>query len=253
MTSLPRSLPGLLLAPALAGCYYLQDATGPLETLRYPGEARSTPAEDLFVLLPGLGDYADTFERHGVVDLLRGEDFADVLPADVLAVNAHLGYYSNRSVLVRLREDIIEPARERGYRRIHLFGVSLGAFGSLLYLREHPDDVATVTLLAPYLGEEEFFLHLIDEDAEPPEEIVEENLWPWLVELPDDLRDRIWLGYAEGDKFARGQAALAARLAPSHVVTGPGEHLWTAWRGIWPELLRGVARDAGGRVATPDR
>ncbi len=50
--------------------------------------------------------------------------------------------------------DVVLPARAAGYDTIWLAGTSLGGIGALLYLRDHPDDLAGVLALAPYLGEE---------------------------------------------------------------------------------------------------
>ena len=33
----------------------------------------------------------------------------------MVAVGAHLGYYANRTIVVRLHEDVIGPARAKGY------------------------------------------------------------------------------------------------------------------------------------------
>ena len=53
----------------------------------------------------------------------------------------------------RLREDVIGPARSGGYSTIWLVGISLGGLGAGLYTGHYPGDVASLVLLAPFLGE----------------------------------------------------------------------------------------------------
>jgi pimeloyl-ACP methyl ester carboxylesterase len=67
-------------------------------------------------------------------------------------VNAHLGYYAARTVLERLRQDVIGPARAR-YESIRLIGVSMGGLGTLLYAGRYPGHVTDVARLAPFVGE----------------------------------------------------------------------------------------------------
>jgi pimeloyl-ACP methyl ester carboxylesterase len=71
---------------------------------------------------------------------------------DILLVDAHLGYYAARTVLERLRHDVIGPARTR-YESIRLIGVSMGGLGALLYAARYPGHVTDVALLAPFVGE----------------------------------------------------------------------------------------------------
>ena len=50
---------------------------------------------------------------------------------------------------------MIDPARREGKDNIWLVGFSMGGLGSLLYLREHPEYIEGVCLIAPFLGDEE--------------------------------------------------------------------------------------------------
>src|SRR5436309_8228162 len=135
------------LLALLAACYYrLRPATVPLRLLRpaLPGG----PHRRLVVFLPGRGDLPEDFARRGLLDAARQAG----LDADVVAVDSHLGYYLNDTILTRLHDDVIAPARAGGYERIWLVGISLGAMGSLFYLKEHPGEVEGAVLIAPYLG-----------------------------------------------------------------------------------------------------
>ena len=56
-------------------------------------------------------------------------------------------------IVERIREDIIIPAKARGYRNIWMLGISMGGMGAIWYDRTHPGDVNGLILLSPYLGE----------------------------------------------------------------------------------------------------
>ena len=101
----------LLFVIFFSGCY--REAKVPLPTIYYETTAMENHCI-LFVFLPGNGDSPETFEKKGLFELLREKGIA----ADMVAVDAHLGYYLNNSIVVRLKEDVIEPARARGTREI---------------------------------------------------------------------------------------------------------------------------------------
>src|SRR5919201_2490139 len=57
----------------------LLECSTPLATLAYTA---ATPRDTLVVFLPGIGDFAEDFERHGFIDRL----LASGVPADAVAV-----------------------------------------------------------------------------------------------------------------------------------------------------------------------
>ena len=65
---------------------------------------------------------------------------------------AGLAYVYDGSILDRLRADVIEPYRVRGYRRVWLAGISLGGFVAMGYALRHPGQIEGIVALAPYLG-----------------------------------------------------------------------------------------------------
>src|SRR5690606_11951883 len=166
----------MLVLPLLQSCYFLQSANKPLETIHYSLSPAGETTKDLMILLPGIGDYPDQFERHEFLAALQG------MPVDAVAVNSHLAYYTERNLLTRLKHDVVEPAFEQGYERLHFVGISLGGYGILLYMRSHPEDVSSAILLSPYLGEPEHYHYLLDSAARP--DGGEENIWPWLSRVP---------------------------------------------------------------------
>lgn len=236
----------LAVLGCLSSCYYLQSMTVPLEATYYrPAPASGAAARHLLVLLPGLGDEAGTFEEYGFVSDMKSLVTETGTIFDVIAVNAHLQYYKSRTLIERLRVDVIEPARRRGIHHVHLVGVSLGGFGSLLYLRERPEEVASVTLLAPYLGEEEYYEHLLALDGEASDPMNPANIWPWLLQLPEAERRKIYLGYGRDDRMADAHALLGGLLHADQTVTVEGGHRWPVWKQLWPALLDRILQRAG--------
>ncbi|MEN0036118.1 MAG: alpha/beta hydrolase-fold protein [Cellvibrio sp.] len=223
----------------LSGCYYLQSPSTPMETVSYlskNGTDKNNSQRKLMVLLPGIGDGAEKFYQHGVVDMIQHK-YPDM---DVIAVNAHLKYYQARTITEQLRTDIIKPARDAGYQEIYLGGISLGGFGSLLYLRQYPEDIAKAFIMAPYLGEAQDYDYLL---ADSTKEIsttaapTENSIWLWLTSLPDVTRQKIYLAYGAEDKFATSNNLLAKYISPEQVLVQRGKHHWKTWEQLWPALL----------------
>lgn len=236
--SLVRLLLCVFLTLPVQACYYLQSANAPIRTIFYsaPADAdREEPVTDLLLLLPGIRDYPEEFQQHDFINALHGAGS----PVDVIAVNAHYRYYATRTLLMRLREDVVEPAFARGYERIHFAGVSLGGYGSLLYMREYPEDVSSIILLAPYLGQPSHYAHLLHPEAEAiPEALHDEaNIWPWLISLDAKSRSKIYLGYGRGDSYAESHQLLREYLPYTHVMVVDGDHRWATWQQLWPSLL----------------
>ena len=95
-------------------------------------------------MLPGINDVADSFVRADFMALLAGHTGG----VDVIAANTHADQYLEGSLVACLADEVVGPARARGYRRIWFLGVSLGAMGCLLFAREHPDLLEGVILVA---------------------------------------------------------------------------------------------------------
>jgi pimeloyl-ACP methyl ester carboxylesterase len=217
-------------------------AKTPMATYLYSQPAAKN--HQLFVLLPGITDRPRDYVRRGFIDAVRKRG----LPIDLIAADARYGYYARRNLVERLKADVIVPAQAMGYSRIWLVGVSLGGFGSLLYSQEHPDDVAGMLILAPFLGKPD----LIDEisqagglrrwrPAAGTEEKVDYKLWAWLrrYDDPDNGLPPLYLGYGSNDRFATADALLADILPPNHVYVMAGGHEWSTWRRLWEKALDG--------------
>lgn len=198
-------------------------------------------ARELMVFLPGVFDIVEDYEAHGFLEAVRKTGRA----VDMLLVDAHFGYYAARTVLERLRQDVIEPARAR-YESIHLAGISMGGLGALLYCARYPGHVTGLALLAPFVGEP----RIIEEIAAAggvrswsprpmPELEFQHELWRWLKQH-DPARPespRIVLGYGLRDSSAAGLGLLADILPGEHVFKARGRHDWRTWRHLWRTML----------------
>ena len=196
----------------------------------------------LLVMLPGATHKPHDFARQGFVAALRKRN----LPVDTVAVDAHLGYYLERDLTARLTEDVVAPARARGYARIWLLGISLGGMGALTYARAHPEAIAGVVVLAPFLGVQGTIDEIVraggidrwDPGAIDPQDD-ERSLLAWLkgYEAGDPALPQIHLGYGTGDRFVAASAILADRLPPARIVAIAGGHDWKTWGALWEQLL----------------
>lgn len=235
----------LLLALAASGCFFRPaPATVPLRTLEIPGG--SSDSRCLVIFLPGRGDTPEHFMRNDFPESLRRAGSRCAM----LGVDAHLGYYFERTVTERLEEDVLAPARARGFEEIWLVGISLGGFGSLLYTKDHPGEIAGIVAIAPFLGERE----LTDEIAaaggieswtprETPQRKDFLAFWAWLKGYrssttgADAEHPPLFLVYGTGDRFAPANGILAGLLPADHVFQVRGGHTWAAWRRGWDTFL----------------
>ena len=252
----PFALAATLL---LSGCAGWRSVTVPIATIRIPSACAVRP-DTLVVMLPGAASRPEEFESVGLVDAMRARGIA----ADVLLVDAHLGYYRNRSVIERLSADVVAPALAQGYRHVWLAGISLGGFGAMIYTAERPQGIAGIVAIAPYLGERETLEAIRAQGGlrswrSPPDPLDPEDigtpLWRWLqpyalapAQAPTTAaRPPLYLGYGLGDRLRPGHDLLAAALPADHVFTAPGDHDYPAWRAVWAQALDAapLPRDPG--------
>jgi len=104
-------------------------------------------APDCIVMLPAAFCAAEDFVREGFVSAAR----ACAVPLDLVFVQPTARHVTDRSVLTRLHEEVILPARARG-SRAWLGGISLGGYLALGYAARHAGELEGLCLLAPYLG-----------------------------------------------------------------------------------------------------
>ena len=220
----------------LSACARLPPTETPIPTI----EATRTNASGrtLIVMLPGMGDRAETFVTEEFMETAREHDF------DAIAVDAHFAYYRERSLVTRIREDVVAPAQAKGYENIWFLGISMGGFGALLYTQAHPTDVNGVILLAPWLGGDKIVsdvrsadsLGTWDPDGKdfPAHEI---DVWRWLqAETVTAGGAPIVLAYGDSDRLAGAYAPLLDVIPDANTYTRTGNHKWTTWRPLWAQI-----------------
>jgi hypothetical protein len=232
----------LLASVFFFGC--TQPMKVPLETIRYDAGERRGP-HYLFVFLPGNGDPVTVFAQKGFIEAVR----ARKLPVDMISVNAHLGYYENGTVFTRLKKDVIDPARAKGYDQVWMIGTSLGGYGSLFYACEFPEELTGVVLLGPFLGEKPLVQEIMRAggvqqwDPGPmnsrTQATWEKLLWLRLKDCENEkgFLSNIYMGYGRNDRFSVGQDFLASLLPPEHVIVMDGGHDWSTWQKLWNRFL----------------
>ena len=242
----------LSLVVLVAGCYLLQSASRPIPAQAFPAPAG---ADGLVVMLPGFADGPRDFVEQGFVDAVRAAN-----PGyDVLAVNAHWGYYRDYSVVERLREDVLEPARER-YRRIWLVGISMGGFGAAAYAQTYPQHVDGLILLAPFMGSETVVEDVLATDrladwrspvlasiADRKERRFYE-LWQFYREYAVAPRREplLYIGFGAEDHLRPPNQRVAEVLDDERSLMLPGGHKWTVWKPLFDELSkRALGRPPG--------
>ncbi|HEY0665506.1 MAG TPA: alpha/beta hydrolase [Gallionella sp.] len=229
----------------LAGC--AAEPTIPLATLNYQtNDAGRQP--NLLVLLRGFGADNHIFADEGIIDEIRSRK----LPFDVVAPDMHYGYYRAQTVETRLKEDVIDPARRRGYQHIWLAGFSMGGLGCLAYQRSHPGDVDGILLISPFLGWSGIHREIrraggvaawtaTTEDMQD----WERTLWTWIRNHDPATTPPIWLGYGDSDILTNdGPPLLATVLPAERVFTLSGNHDIKTFKAIFLRHLDTLARES---------
>lgn len=233
-----------LAACLAAGCFSARPTTVPMATVTLAPAPAGEP-DCLILLLPGRGDSPDDYAAAGFAEIAANQG----IDAEVVAVDSHMGYFRDRSLLQRLEEDVIAPAKARGVEEIWWVGISLGGLASLLVLDERPEAVDGVVLLSPFLGEGPAIERLVEQG-----DLASWTPDPELPAGPDDLWRRLWLilqretanpadgpplylGFGDHDRYVEAHRVLAAALPEERVRVVPGGHDWDAWSLLWTEMM----------------
>ena len=236
----PTVISGAIVLVILTGCsLFTRSAPVPIPTRSVPF-ATSGRTGTLVVWLPGRGDQLADFDRNGIAATMREAG----VRADAIVVDAHLGYYYRRTIIERLRADVLGPARAQGYRRIVLVGVSLGGLGALLNERDNPGSVDALVLLSPNLGDDQRLFNWIAAAGGPVvwaagrdarSGTIYEQLWTYLGLNLKSLPP-VWLYFGRADPYGGGHRLLAGMLPPARVTIIPGAHDWPTWRALWRDV-----------------
>lgn len=188
--------------------------------------------------MPGLGDGANIFAQQNLIDALQKCN--DSL--NIVALDSHLGYFSNRTIITRLNTEVIAPAKAQGIDNIWVIGVSLGGLGSLLYSVNHPDDLTGLILLSPYLGEKEDLESLLKSSDlynwQPKQTNDFQTLWFSLIELSrSEKLSNIYMGTGNQDRYIAQQDQFSKLLNESNTIKIEGKHQWSTWNQLWNPLL----------------
>ena len=207
-----------------------------MRTIVHACEGRSP--RRLIALLTGSYSEPEDFVREGFATAVSAQHLA----AEIVMAEMRAAWFADGSVVRRIHEHIVLPARSRGFGRIWLGGISIGALSALSYAARHEDDLEGLVLLSPYPAAREV-LREVDaagglaawKPAIPPEGDLEREAWLWLAAR--GARSEVHCWYGREDRFADGQRRMGATLLPSRVHERPGGHDWPAWRRFWSEFL----------------
>ncbi|MGC6486972.1 MAG: alpha/beta hydrolase [Planctomycetota bacterium] len=236
------------LALLCSGCHLFRSAVAPMPyTL---SRAPAGAADTLVVLLPGIDSRPEDFDRRGWTARVH----AALPQADVLAADAHLGYFTSGTLVERLHQDVIAP-RAGDYERVWLVGISLGGFACALYAGAHPAEVDRVLLLAPYMGRAALAEQVVAAGGlhrwTPP---ATDDLTPELAAYVDAWRfyqgrcrapsssPQLFLGYGDDDPFRVPNGALATALPADRCFHEPGGHTWPVWDALFERMLAAAAQ-----------
>jgi len=232
----------------LSSCSYF--ANKPMKILRYQYD-QTTPSKNLFVFMRGLGGSNRTFADAGMVDVVKRRG----IPFDIVAPNAHFAYYAKRTLIDRLHEDVILPATRQGYTNIWLVGASMGGLGSLLYLKERPEHISGIFLIAPFLGYDNILDEIIAAGGvrqwQPgpydPDDQWERMFWHWIKDRVDGEKTiPIFHAYGRSDKYVKGQNLFATVICENRVIRSEGVHDVETIAALWKVFLeRGLYKTVG--------
>jgi pimeloyl-ACP methyl ester carboxylesterase len=193
-------------------------------------------------LLPGVYQAPEDFLRAGFAEAVTSRG----LPVDLSFIDIELDVLTDRTALGRLREEVVLPARARGYAQIWLGGISLGGYIALDYASRAAafsrSEIDGLCLFAPYLGNRMVIAEIARAGGLPAwdpgalaESDEERRIWRFIKHCGSS--PAVYLGYGREDRFAQAQALLGSALPATHVDVVPGGHEWTTWQRLWENFL----------------
>jgi pimeloyl-ACP methyl ester carboxylesterase len=195
-------------------------------------------APTLMVWLPGAFNAPEDFLAADFAQAARMRQAA----LDLIFVDMELQHVGDRSVLHRLRADIVLPARAAG-TAIWLGGISLGGLLALDYADSYPDELDGLCLLGPYLGNRMLCAEIARAPgivAWEPGELAqcdeERRIWRYIKSRHAESRP-LYLGFGQGDRFSAAHKLLAETLPAAAVDVIEGGHDWSTWSKLWENFL----------------
>lgn len=195
------------------------------------------------VLIPGAYQEPEHFQNAGFLGAVRDRR----LNIDMALIAPQLAHLMDRTLLARLHNEVVLPARSSGRVAVWFAGISWGGFLALLYAADHSAELEGVCLLAPYLGNQMInaeilgFPSLADWRAGMSGmqgELTEERrVWRYIADQVPHPPPVHYLGFGRQDRFATAQRQLACQLPPAAVDEVDGGHDWPVWRHLWDRFL----------------
>jgi enterochelin esterase-like enzyme len=190
------------------------------------------------LMLPAAYSGPEDFMRAGFARAVRQRH----LEVDLVFARLELQHLTDRTLLARVRQELLLPARAQGCS-IWLGGISLGGYVALCCAERYPQEIDGLCLFAPYLGS-----HIVTDEIARAEGV---HAWRPGEIAADDEERRIWrfiqtlgagalpihLGLGGEDRFAPRHRLMAAALAPGSVDIVPGGHDWPTWYRLWENFL----------------
>jgi Putative esterase len=250
--NLLRALLGAGLSLLVSAC-----ATGklkePMPSVMVPAP-HAAASHPLVIVLPGRYDSLEDLQTSGIAQAVQH----GWPTADVLLVGATPPYYMDGGLVRRLREQVIGPARQKGYRDIWLSGASQGGLGTMLYERAVPDDVSGLVLFAPYMGSDNLIKRIaasggpaqwqppLPKPAAADLENYQVEVWRVVHDWSSDAARvrNVWLACGADDDFLPAAKLIAMQLPAGHFIELPGGHDWKTWDQAATQIFTQVATAA---------
>lgn len=206
----------LLCLFSLAGCAPASRRPMLFELSSHPSDPWN------MAVLPGRFSRLDDFREHGLMADVQG------LTLNIAWLDAHWGYYRDRTFLPALQEVLDQP------EPLVMSGISLGGLGSIMWARRNPESCRGLLLLSPFLGDEAFLARK-QIGAAPANDLEAELLacWDFLAhsEIP------VWLWGGEQDELLPLWQQCAMINPAIQLRTFPGGHDWATWQTMWRQYL----------------
>jgi pimeloyl-ACP methyl ester carboxylesterase len=200
--------------------------------------SQTADAPNLIIMLPGAYMTPEDYQHAGFFSAISQRE----LRLDIATVHLDLEAISSGSALPAIQTEIIEPARQQGYRKIWLGGISLGGLLALSHAADYPGQIDGLCLLAPYPGSRLTTNAIARAGGlaawQPtPQELddPEFRVWQWLKQPPAELPS--FVGYGTEDRFASGMQDIAACFPVNARYAIPGGHDWPVWQKLWEHFL----------------
>jgi pimeloyl-ACP methyl ester carboxylesterase len=194
--------------------------------------------QSLIVLFPGFEGEGVDYKEQGFIDTMREQGFE----ADIMTLNIKPRIYFYDQFTEMFRNDVILPAKSKGYESVYLIGISMGGHGVLLYATMYPEDIESIFVISPFIsGSMQSNAILKAGGIENWEDCPfigwdqACNLWKSLKKYVSDPERKVnmFLGYGNNDVFVKECRILASLLPPENVFTVEGEHDWATWKRLW--------------------